>query len=135
MSEKPVIELIFRAASLLKGRMFRNNVGMGWVGKVIRLKDGSIKILHPRPLHAGLCVGASDTIGWTPIVITPEMVGKKVAVFTACEVKTGRLKTTTDQDNFLTVLRNSGGIAIVARSDKDFKDGISTWIEGLTLRV
>ena len=36
--------------------------------------------------------GFPDLVGWTEITVTPEMVGRTIAVFTAEEVKaTGRL--------------------------------------------
>lgn len=96
-------------------RLFRNNVGTGWTGKV---KDkGDLKIISdPRPFHAGLCKGSSDLIGWTPVEITPDMVGQKVAVFTAVELKSGpHDKTTKQQDNFLEQVRQAGGIGLVGR--------------------
>jgi hypothetical protein len=37
-------------------------------------------------LKYGLCLGSSDLIGWTIREITPDMVEKKVAVFTAIQV-------------------------------------------------
>ena len=72
-------------------RLFRNNTGRGWVGKTNH-KNGNVFIENARPLNAGLTKGSSDLIGWTSIEITPDMVGKKVAIFTAIEAKTGRQK-------------------------------------------
>lgn len=100
-------------------RMFRNNVGTGWVGQVSATKDGGKYIKDARPLKAGLCTGSSDLIGWTTKTITPEMVGKKVAIFTAIEVKTSKGKPTDEQKNFIQQVRNNGGIAGIARSESE----------------
>lgn len=92
--------------------LFRNNTGVGWVGKTKKATNGNgIYIEDPRPLHAGLCVGSSDLIGWQTVIITPEMVGRKVAVFVAIEGKTGRQKPTKEQLNFINQVNKSGGIA------------------------
>jgi hypothetical protein len=100
--------------------LFRNNVGTGWIGTVKRSKTGSgIYIENSRPLNAGLCVGSSDLIGWKSIEITPDMVGKKIAVFVAIEGKTGKLNPTPEQLNFIEQLKKAGGIAGVARSVDD----------------
>lgn len=101
-------------------RLFRNNVGTGWTGsKVTRLPDGSIRIFNPRPLHAGLCKGSSDLIGFRPTVITPEMVGSKRAIFTAVEVKTANGTASPDQVRFIDGVRKFGGLAGIARSVDD----------------
>jgi hypothetical protein len=60
--------------------------------------------------------GGSDLIGWTPMVITPDMVGRKVAVFTACEVKTANGRPTEHQVNFIAQVLKAGGMAGIARS-------------------
>jgi hypothetical protein len=103
-----------------KTTIFRNNTGMGWIGKVKNAIGGGIFIKDPRPLHAGLCLGSSDLIGWTEKEITPDMVGKKIAIFTAVEVK--KLKgssTSSDQLNFLNRVRNSGGISGIAKTPEE----------------
>jgi hypothetical protein len=106
------------AVSRLPGvRVFRNNVGMGWAGETTRMRDNTIIIKNPRPLHAGLCTGSSDLIGWTEITITPQMVGKKLAVFTAIETKTNKGRGTKDQINFIEVVRKHGGFAGIARTE------------------
>ena len=113
MTEHDLLAAIRLRLSGLGCRMFRNNVARGWVGKLAHRSAGGAITLHDaRPLYAGLCVGSSDLIGWTPVRITPEMVGQTVAVFTAIEGKTGKVPTTTEQTNFLTAVQASGGIAI-----------------------
>ena len=79
---------IMLAVSKLQTKIFRNNVGTAWTGKTQKTKDGGIYIKEPRPFKAGLCVGSSDLIGWTTKTISPDMVGQKVAIFTALEIKT-----------------------------------------------
>ncbi len=100
-------------------RIFRNNVGTGWVGKVSETKDGGKYIKDPRPLKAGLCTGSSDLIGWTTKTITPEMVGSKVAIFTALEVKTQKGTSSPEQRNFIKQVVDNGGLAGIARSEED----------------
>jgi len=95
-------------------RLFRNNVGMAWSGEVVTLKNGDKLIKNPRPVHFGLCEGSSDLIGFTTVTVTPEMVGQKVAIFTAVEVKQpGRYPSPT-QRNFIAQVRQNGGRSGVA---------------------
>lgn len=102
-------------------KLFRNNTGQAWQGskKVWETVNGQrvLKLYDPRPIDVGLCDGSSDLIGWSEIVVTEDMVGKKIAVFTAVEVKT-EIKSVASaaQINFLTVIRNMGGVAGLARS-------------------
>lgn len=111
---------VLMRASEMGARLFRQNVGMAWVGKVIR-NGHQVMVTEARPFHAGLCEGSSDVIGITPVIVTPEMVGKTVGVFTAYEMKTGRLKTTKQQDGFLAMVRRLGGIAKVVRSPDEIE--------------
>jgi hypothetical protein len=95
-------------------RLFRNNVGVGWAGKLVNISALNVTaIQNARPLRAGLCEGSSDLIGWTSIEITPEMLGRKVAVFTAVEVKKPGGKATAEQLNFLQRVKDAGGIAVL----------------------
>ena len=108
-------------------RLFRQNVGTGWAGraekischKTVAVSPGDVVVRHARPLHAGLCTGSSDVIGWRTLTITPDMVGQQVAVFVAIEVKTGRGKPTEDQQQFLATVNRMGGDAGVVRSVAD----------------
>lgn len=98
-----------RAAAHEHGaRLFRNNVG-------------SLQDATGRFVQYGLCVGSSDLIGWTEVEITAEMVGRKVAVFTAIEVKGAKGRTSQEQQNFISAVRTAGGLAGVARSREDFQ--------------
>lgn len=99
-------------------KIFRNNVGMGWIGSSKRGKDGTVLITNARPLHAGLCEGSADLIGWKSVEITPEMVGKKVAIFTALEVK-ALGKMSKEQINFINAVRQAGGISGIVRDADD----------------
>lgn len=124
MTEAELLQQI-RLALGRKLRLFRNNVGQAWVGEVHR-RGQEMWIKNPRVLHAGLCEGSSDLIGWKSVTITPDMVGRKLAVFTAIEAKSKTGRPTTDQTLFLTVVREAGGIAVLARSVEDAENGCTT---------
>ena len=72
-------------------------------------------------------IKSSDLIGFTTVVITPDMVGKTVAVFTAIEVKAPDWKRSLNdkrekaQEAFINWIRTSGGIAGFANSIEGFK--------------
>ncbi len=116
------IEIQNRALlALSKGptRLFRQNTAMGWAGKVISRNGNAITIANARPLHAGLCRGSADTIGWHSIEIIPEMVGTKVAVFAAIEFKSKGQRPTAEQGQFGGQVLTAGGIFGVAWSVED----------------
>lgn len=74
------------------------------------------------PIKAGLgCNGAGDLIGFLPVKITPEMVGKTVAIFMSVEVKTETGKIKPDQLLWVDAVKKSGGIACIARNVEDVK--------------
>lgn len=63
---------------------YRNNRGTA------QTKDGRfIRFGIPEPLgHEGPSdMKGGDRIGWTDVMVTPDMVGKQIAVFTSVEVK------------------------------------------------
>ncbi len=84
-------------------RLWRNNVG------ALRDERG-------RLVTYGLCKGSSDLIGLRQLLITPEHVGRCVAVFTAIEVKTPAGRVSEEQRRFLQQVEQLGGLAGVARS-------------------
>ena len=137
MREAEIQRDIHIKASSLGCRLFRNNVAKSWVGKTIGpfnsfktfpLAPGDIIIRNPRRFHAGLCKGSSDLIGWTPITITEDMVGKQVAVFTAIEVKAKTGRATKEQRIFLETIDSSGGLSVLLKSAKSLQSTIENFI-------
>jgi len=94
-------------------RLFRNQVG--------QLPDPRTG----RPVQFGLARGSADLIGWRTITITPEMVGRQVAVFTSIEVKTPTGRVRPEQAAWLSAVTGAGGIAGIARSVADASQIIS----------
>ncbi len=138
MSETPIVKETMIEASKLGLRLFRNNTGMGWAGHPIykpqeaikmTVYPGDVLVRNARALHAGLCTGSSDTIGFTPVVITPEMVGKTIAIFTAVECKTQEGKASEEQRDFLSMVKLNGGIAILLKNAKELKVKLSESVE------
>lgn len=110
-TEKDIERTLILHASQCGCTLFKNNVG--------KLCDDKGNIVS-----FGLCKGSSDLIGWTPVTITPEMVGKKLAVFTAVEVKRnkfGKYRATNDQKHFIAAVKNNGGKAGVADCKLDLE--------------
>jgi hypothetical protein len=103
-----------RAAHATKGVLFRNNVGTAYQGQMGSI-SGDRVLLYPRFVEFGLCKGSSDLIGWTEVEITPQMVGTKVAVFTAVEVKTKTGRVSDEQKRFIKNVNDAGGIAKIER--------------------
>lgn len=103
MSEQAIQQRIRLACSRGAVRLWRNNTGA--------LRDANGQLVR-----FGLCEGSSDLIGFRSIEITPAMVGQRLAVFAAVEVKSQTGRPTAAQAAFLQHVRESGGIAGVARS-------------------
>jgi hypothetical protein len=119
MNEKNVINEILLLLSKFKmGCFFRNNTGVGWAGKASKIGN-DVFIKDARPLRAGLINGSSDIIGWHPMKITPEMVGKTISVFVAIEVKADKSRPKENQLNFIEQVRKAGGIAGIANVPED----------------
>lgn len=125
MKEQNILKtILLTVTQFTESRLFRNNTGTGWVGQskritkptTVKLDVGDVVIRQARVLRAGLCVGSSDLIGWNTKVITQDMVGKKIAIFTAVEVKKPSGRATKEQINFINVVRKNGGIAGIAKS-------------------
>lgn len=127
-SQEHVIQNDIRNALVDKGLFFRANVGTGWQGrgKPIRpaktmqviVQKGDIVLRQARPFSTGLPAGFSDVFGLVPVVITADMVGQTVAVFTALEVK-DKAKASDEQSNFIKAVNDNGGRGGVVRSVED----------------
>ncbi len=96
--------------------LFRNTVGS------FKKPDGSW-------LRYGLMVGSSDLIGWKSVVVTKNMVGQRVAIFVAIEVKTPDGYTDPErlakQEHFIQTVADAGGLAGFAKSTEDALDIIA----------
>ncbi len=127
MNESSLQNLIRIRLSKLGVMNFRNNTGMGWAGKCLKIykkgmfhvEPGDVIVKQARPLKAGLCEGSSDIIGIKTVVITPDMVGQTVGIFVAPEVKTARGRATDKQQIFIDNINKAGGIAGVVRSEDE----------------
>jgi hypothetical protein len=75
---------------------------------------------HSPILLGWLVDGSADWIGYQTVVITPEMVGRRVARFVAIEAKrpVGGV-VSHDQEVFLNAVSDAGGAAGVARNADD----------------
>jgi len=97
-------------------RLFRNTCGTGWSGQHISGAGNIVTIGNARFVRYGLTPGSADLIGWQSVTVTPEMIGRKLAVFASIEVKGPSGRLTPEQDNWRSVLQSAGGAAGVARS-------------------
>ena len=103
MKEAALLHRISLELADHKVALFRNSVGM--------MKDE-----RGNYVRYGVCnPGGSDLIGFMAVTVTPEMVGKRVAIFTAIEGKCGRTATTDEQAQFISAVYHAGGIALIAR--------------------
>ncbi|GIX10341.1 hypothetical protein [Elioraea sp.] len=119
MSEAEVLRAILSALGARPDmRVFRNHVGAGWTGRLVARTARRIVLEDARHCTFGLAPGSPDLIGWRSLIVTPEMVGRRIARFVAIEAKArGRL--TAGQNGFLAVAGGMGAIAGVARSAED----------------
>lgn len=120
VSEQNVMRSVMLALSRAGSVLFRNNVAQGVVGGVEWIRTRKSVVVNPgdavvrgaRVLHAGLIKGSADLVGWHTVTITPEMVGRKVAVFLSAETKAERGgRRTTEQVNWESQVKEAGGIA------------------------
>lgn len=127
MSDRPFLTRILLACARGPVRLFRNNNGVGWIGKVERpsrptqvtVFPGDVVIRNARPLHAGLGDGSGDLVGWVTREIRPEHVGQRWAVFASLEAKEGTGRLSPEQRAWMAAVQAAGGIAAEVRSVDD----------------
>lgn len=83
--------------------------------RLFRFQCGRFQLIDGRWINVGV-PGMSDLIGLRSITITPEMVGRTLAVFAAVEVKSATGRATEEQKLFIEMVSSLGGFAGVARS-------------------
>lgn len=126
-SENSIMHKVMMAVTKVGMRVFRNHVGVAFQGKPERFSEttrieigpGDVLIRNARTVKAGLITGSSDLVGWTSRMITEYDLGKQIAQFTAIEVKSEDGSLEPEQRQFLEVVKDSGGLAIVARSAEE----------------
>ena len=111
---------LMRDAMVLLSRrgdtVFRNQVGTGVFGRFARIEgSGDVVVHNARVAQCGLAVGSADIVGWRPVVVTPDMVGRRVAVFLSIETKAPRGRATEAQKNWAATVREAGGISGIVR--------------------
>lgn len=112
-SEAALLRSLLLTTSRLGARLFRNQTGRYRLAQ----PDCPRCQADGRMIASGLCVGSPDLIGWVPVTITSDMVGRQLAVFVGLEVKrpTGG-RVTKEQAAFVQALAQAGGVAAVVRS-------------------
>jgi hypothetical protein len=121
MTESTIQSRILRAlGSRPDIRLFRNQVGAAYVGhKPTDLTDA-------RFIRYGLTPGSGDLIGWKSVTVTPDMVGRRLAVFLSVEVKTATGRPKPEQVTWKNRVNEFGGIAVIARSEEEAMNMIET---------
>lgn len=125
--------------------LWRVNSGKAWVGsgRPVRNRDGSVTLPGARPISLGFSMpdgtpvaGASDLCGMTSMVVTQEMVGHRVAIFTAIEAKREKGgRTSKDQRDFGVLVRDAGGIAGVANTPAVAQDILKSYLEDMGIKI
>lgn len=128
MKESNIMKTVMLTLGKIPGvRIFRNNTGNAWIGKSAKIttrkqiwvNPGDVIIENGRFFHAGLCVGSSDLIGFKSVTVTQEMVGTKIAIFLAPEIKTGTGRSSDEQKAFVAMVNAHGGIAYFATNEAE----------------
>ena len=117
-TEKDIEKRIIISVQSAGSTVFKNNVGSAEKTDPNTGKKYWVRF--------GLCEGSSDLIGITPVSITPDMVGEKIGVFTAIEVKKDVTKSYNKhrmetQQRFIDFVNNNGGFAF--KSDDPLEAG------------
>jgi hypothetical protein len=138
MSEAQTQQRILLACGTGPVRLWRNNVGTGWAGHATTvtprnlqavahsIRPGDVVIRQGRPLHAGLCVGSSDLIGYRVV--------DGVAQFVALEVKSFTGRPTAQQTQFIDHINAVGGCAGIVRSVEDARSMLGSDAKAEPLR-
>jgi hypothetical protein len=98
---------------------FRINAGMAWVANkedtyrpskptVVRIYPGDVVLHRARPFF-GAPPGWGDLTGWDSVIIGPEDVGQRRAIFALDEAKTPNVRMSKEQRDIRELVRRWGG--------------------------
>jgi hypothetical protein len=128
-------EIKLEAAVQFRSHLWRNNVGALFdaMKRMVRYGLANDSATINEKLKSG------DRIGITPVVITQDMVGKTIGVFTSIEVKkegwtykaTEREKA---QQAWIDLIKNCGGIADFANSKQRYINVVKEWYDTITIK-
>lgn len=130
MNHQDLQVLLLKAATKCNATLYVSRRGFGWVGQLLDKTAKFVTLTNARRIEIGLVNGSSDLVGVTRVVVTPQMVGRTVAVFTSVEVKVGKDKLSPDQKRWLANVRRWGGIAVECRSTDDLRLAIEEFRDG-----
>jgi hypothetical protein len=122
VNENALGKKICLMASELGHRIFRSNVGEGWIGQAtffskpakIEVYPGDVIIRKAKRIHFGLCNGQGDYIGFS-----------KTGKFISIELKTETGKIREEQILFSDAVNRAGGIAGIVMSEEEAFDLLS----------
>jgi len=123
ISESALVNLLLKCASEWGAILFRNPRGVERIAQ----KDCKTCQRFGRVVSYGLHNGMPDTIGWMPVVVTPDMVGTRVALFVGIEAKRHDGRVSEDQRRILTALETAGAVQGVVRSVAELETVLATW--------
>lgn len=110
-------------------RIFRNNQGVGWCGKILSHNGRTLTLADYRPLHAGLHAGSADLIGWKRHLVRPEDVGRTFGIFLSLEVKGPVGRPSDAQTLWGDAVAKGGGITSIVRSPEEAGGAIALFID------
>ena len=101
-------------------RLLPNTIYRGWKGEMVRQWKGSGGIMVELRRAAfrvfGLGTGTLDLVGWRPLVITADMVGKTIAQYVEVDAKTpGYRRMSPEQKNYARTVLEAGGFVALAQ--------------------
>ena len=98
-------------------QFFRANVGCGWIANHYTVNNnGTITLDTPRWFNTGLPKGFPDLFGYKSLIITPDMVDKRIAQFAFAEVKRIGGKLSKEQAQWIKLFKQDGAIGDVVYS-------------------
>lgn len=134
--EQAKVTVLLRA-NMLGCRLFRNNTGVAYddTGRPVFFGLGNEGKKGPEDIRT------PDDVGWHLLTITPEMVGKRVAVFTAIDSKKVGFKRKEvyrvgtqeyGQNKFFQLVQSANGIAGFASCAADIDELVNDFYTRIT---
>lgn len=113
MKESPLKNLVrLHISRKFEGlKIFPNAQGVGWLGRAMGVENGILRLQGPRRQRFGLHEGSPDDMGWLSIIVTPDMVGQRIAIAVGLEYKQPGAPRRPMQIKFVDMMQKDGCIA------------------------